>query len=93
MEKFCLSHSWELKVKLVLHVSTLLLLIVGQEKPLYVKIVPFCLQVVLGFAFRMYDWLTTSFNIHTKTCYTVNRGYNQPPVQSCEGKKYKQYAY
>ena len=44
------------------------------------------LQVVLGFAFRMYVWLTTSLNIHTKTCYTVNRGYNQPPVQSCEGK-------
>lgn len=42
-------------------------------------------EVVLGFAFRMYDWLTASFNIHTKTCYTVNRGYNQPPVQSCEG--------
>ncbi|PFX26958.1 putative C-mannosyltransferase DPY19L1 [Stylophora pistillata] len=42
-------------------------------------------MVVLGFAFRMYDSFTTSFNIHTKTCYTVNRGYNQPPVQSCEG--------
>lgn len=42
-------------------------------------------EVVLGFAFRMYVWLTTSLNIHTKTCYTVNRGYNQPPVQSCEG--------
>ncbi|KAL9967638.1 hypothetical protein ACROYT_G025913 [Oculina patagonica] len=42
-------------------------------------------EVVLGFAFRVYVWLTTSLNIHTKTCYTVNRGYNQPPVQSCEG--------
>ncbi|XP_068670453.1 protein C-mannosyl-transferase DPY19L1-like [Montipora foliosa] len=42
-------------------------------------------EVVLGFAFRMYDWLTTSMDIHTKTCYTVNRGYNLPPVQSCEG--------
>lgn len=52
----------------------------------------FCLQVVLGFAFRMYDWLTTSLNIHTKTCYTVNRGYNQPPVQSCEGKKYMMFS-
>ena len=41
---------------------------------------------MLGFAFRMYVWLTTSLNIHTKMCYTVNRGYNQPPVQSCEGK-------
>lgn len=42
-------------------------------------------EVVLGFSFRVYDWLTTSMNIHTKTCYTVNRGYNLPPVQSCEG--------
>ncbi|KAJ7375496.1 hypothetical protein OS493_002270 [Desmophyllum pertusum] len=42
-------------------------------------------EVVLGFGFRMYVWLTTSLNIHTKTCYTVNRGYNLPPVQSCEG--------
>lgn len=46
----------------------------------------FLLQVVLGFAFRVYVWLTTSLNIDTKMCYTVNRGYNQPPVQSCEGK-------
>lgn len=43
-------------------------------------------QVVLGFAFRMYDWLTANLNIQTKTCYTVNRGYNLPPVESCEGK-------
>lgn len=42
-------------------------------------------EVVLGFAFRVYDWVTRSRNIHTKTCYTVNRGYNLPPVQSCEG--------
>lgn len=42
-------------------------------------------EVFLGFSFRMYDWITTSMKIHTKTCYTVNRGYNQPPVESCEG--------
>ena len=46
---------------------------------------PSIFQVFLGFSFRMYDWITTSMKIHTKTCYTVNRGYNQPPVESCEG--------
>ena len=42
-------------------------------------------QVVLGFAFRIFDWISENYNIKTKTCYTVNRGYNLPPVESCEG--------
>jgi len=42
-------------------------------------------EVVLGFAFRIFDWISENYNINTKTCYTVNRGYNLPPVESCEG--------
>ena len=47
------------------------------------------LQVLLGLGFRVYDQVTSLFNIQTKVCYTVNRGYNQPPVQSCEGDVFK----
>ena len=42
-------------------------------------------QVVLAFGYRMYNWFADVMKIQTKVCYTVNRGYNQPPVESCEG--------
>ncbi|XP_074658691.1 protein C-mannosyl-transferase DPY19L1-like [Tubulanus polymorphus] len=42
-------------------------------------------EVVLGIGFRIYDSITGSLGIKTKECFTVNRGGNLPPVQSCEG--------
>eukprot|EP00794_Sanderia_malayensis_P003469 gene3469-3966_t len=42
-------------------------------------------EVALGLAYRIYDWISTTYNIRTKDCYTVNRGYGLSPVESCEG--------
>ena len=35
--------------------------------------------------YRFYIWGANKLEIQTKVCYQVNRGYNQPPVESCEG--------
>ena len=43
--------------------------------------------MLLGLGFRVYTQAADFLNIQTKICYTVNRGYNQPPVQSCEGRQ------
>ncbi|EDO33159.1 predicted protein [Nematostella vectensis] len=42
-------------------------------------------EVILAGKFRIFEWLASKFEYQTKTCYTVNRGYGLPPVQSCEG--------
>ncbi|KAK3740891.1 hypothetical protein QZH41_013409, partial [Actinostola sp. cb2023] len=42
-------------------------------------------EVILGFMFRSYESIASYLNYQSKVCYTVNRGFGLPPVQSCEG--------
>ncbi|XP_028391769.1 probable C-mannosyltransferase DPY19L1 [Dendronephthya gigantea] len=42
-------------------------------------------EVLLAAGYRLYIWVANTFEIQTKVCYQVNRGYNLPPVESCEG--------
>lgn len=50
-------------------------------------------EVILGAGYRFYTWIANMFDIQTKICYQVKRGYNQPPVQSCEGMGELSYFY
>ncbi|XP_035828642.1 probable C-mannosyltransferase DPY19L1 isoform X2 [Aplysia californica] len=42
-------------------------------------------EVILGFAYRFYVTVSDLMGHQTKSCWTVNRGENLSPVQSCEG--------
>ncbi|CAG5129451.1 unnamed protein product, partial [Candidula unifasciata] len=42
-------------------------------------------EVVVGYAYRIYQGVSDLLGHQTKTCWTVNRGQGLSPVQSCEG--------
>lgn len=42
-------------------------------------------EVVLGAMYRVFDAATTAMKVHTKDCWSVNRGEDIAPVMSCEG--------
>ena len=42
-------------------------------------------EVLLAAGYRFYIWVANKLEIQTKMCYQVNRGYDLPPVESCEG--------
>ncbi|ESO05865.1 hypothetical protein HELRODRAFT_105874 [Helobdella robusta] len=50
-------------------------------------------EVLLGAMYRIYEWLAKMLKYQTMVCYSVNRGKNLSPVQSCEGLGEKPYFY
>ncbi|XP_059139572.1 probable C-mannosyltransferase DPY19L1 [Physella acuta] len=50
-------------------------------------------EVILGLGYRIFQTTSDFFGHHTKTCWTVNRGDNLSPVQSCEGLGEPSYFY
>ncbi|KAK0418436.1 hypothetical protein QR680_013555 [Steinernema hermaphroditum] len=50
-------------------------------------------EVILGAAYRVFKKVSESFKWRNEICYQVNRGYNLPPVNSCEGIGNQHYFY
>uniref|UniRef100_A0A1I7YHB2 C-mannosyltransferase n=1 Tax=Steinernema glaseri TaxID=37863 RepID=A0A1I7YHB2_9BILA len=50
-------------------------------------------EVIFGAAYRVFKKLSDTFKWRNEICYQVNRGYNLPPVNSCEGIGNQHYFY